>query len=61
MLAVGADVERFLDDLLEEHVPALGAAHPEAFGNAVFFLAGWIGWGLRHKTANRRQSEAAMQ
>ena len=33
MLAAGADVQRFLDDFAEEHVPAFGAAHPQAFGN----------------------------
>ena len=37
VIAVGADTERFLHHLAEEHVAALGAAHPQAFGDAFAF------------------------
>ena len=35
VLAAGADVQRLLDHLAEEHVAALGAAQPQAFGDAL--------------------------
>ena len=34
VLAPGAHVQGLFDDLAEEHVPALGAAHPQAFRDA---------------------------
>ena len=34
VLARRADVQRLFDDLAEEHVAALGAAHPQPFGDA---------------------------
>ncbi len=43
ILTIGADVQRFFDDLAKEHIAAIGTAHPQTFGDAFLVELGRIG------------------